>query len=133
MPLVVDSSAVLALLVGEPTAADIAAELEASDRNVMSAASLVETTIVAEARFGPAGGSMVQRVLREARVDVIEVTSQTALDAIDGWRTYGKGNHPAALNFGDCFTYALALRSGRRVVCTGADFARTDLGVVPTI
>ena len=74
---------------------------------------------------------MVQRVIREAQIAIVDVTSETALDAIDGWRTFGKGRHPAALNLGDCFTYALALRRDAAVLCTGHDFSRTDLAVVP--
>ncbi len=131
MSLVVDSSAVLSILLDEPTAEAIAHALEASDDNTMSAASLVECTIVAEARLGPAGGALVQRVVRDAHITIIDVTGEVALDAIDGWRTYGKGNHHASLNFGDCFTYALAVTSGRRILCTGDDFTHTDMIVVP--
>jgi ribonuclease VapC len=129
--LVVDSSAVLAILLDEPTAPAIALALEASDDNTMSAASFVESTIVAEARLGPAGGGLVLRIVREAHITLVDVTTDVALDAIDGWRTYGKGNHRAALTFGDCFTYVLAARSGRRVLCTGNDFGSTDLIALP--
>jgi ribonuclease VapC len=129
--LVVDSSAVLSIVLNEPDAPTIAKVLAASTANTMSSVSLVETTIVAEARLGPTGGNLVQRVLREASISITDVTADTALDALDAWRSYGKGRHRASLNLGDCFTYALALRSGKRVLCIGEDFAQTDLIVLP--
>ena len=121
----------MAVLLDEPAAREVVRMLDASDDNVMSSASLVEATIVAEARLGAAGSGLVQRFIREAAVTIVPVTADTALDAIDGWRTYGKGRHPAALNFGDCFTYALAKRSGSRILSTGSDFAQTDMSVEP--
>lgn len=131
MTLVVDTSAIMAILLEEPTSEHLAGLLADSDDAIMSAVTLVEATIVAEARLGPAGGSLVQRILREAEITVVDVTELTALDAIDGWRTYGKGRHRAALNLGDCFTYALAIRRNLPVLCTGGDFAETDVAVQP--
>ncbi len=131
MSLVVDTSAIIAIVLGEDDSDALVELLAASNDPVMSAVSLVEATIVAEARLGPSGASLVQRVIREAQIAIIDVTGETALDAIDGWRTFGKGRHPAALNLGDCFTYALALRRDAAVLCTGRDFSRTDLSIAP--
>ncbi len=131
MSLVVDTSAVMAVLLDEPEGPEIARALDASNNNVMSSASLVEAMIVAESRLGPGGGNLVERLIREAAVTIVPVTADTALDAVDGWRAYGKGRHPAGLNFGDCFTYALAYRRGNRILCTGSDFAQTDMSVEP--
>ena len=120
------------MLLDEPEGEEIARALDTSNDNIMSPASLVEAMIVAESRLGPAGGNLVQRFIREAAVTIVAVTADTALDAIEGWRAYGKGRHAAALNFGDCFTYALAQRSGNRILCTGSDFTQTDMSVEPT-
>jgi ribonuclease VapC len=129
--LVVDTSAAVAVLTGEPGSDELAAHLENAVARLMSAASRVELGIVIEARLGPAGQDVVDRFLREAKIDIVPVDADLAARAISGWRRYGKGRHPAALNFGDCFTYALAERTGHPVLCTGYDFAATDIAVVP--
>lgn len=131
MNLVVDTSAVMAIVLGEPTALRLAEHLAACDEAIISAVTLVETTIVAEARLGPAGAMLVQTVLREAKVHTVDVTAATALDAMEGWRSYGKGRHRASLNFGDCFTYALARRRRVPILCVGGDFVHTDAAVEP--
>jgi ribonuclease VapC len=129
--LVVDTSAVMAIVLGEPTALRLAERLAACDEAIISAVTLVETTIVAEARLGPAGTMLVQNVLREANVHTIDVTATTALDAMEGWRSYGKGRHSASLNLGDCFTYALARRRRIPILCVGDDLVHTDATVEP--
>lgn len=85
--------------------------------------------IVIEARLWPAGQDVVDRFLRDAKIDIVPVDVDLAARAMSGWRRYGKGRHPG-LNFGDCFTYALAERTGHPVLCTGDDFAATDITVV---
>ncbi len=84
MSLVVDTSAVMAIVLDEPGAAQLAKRLAAHDRPIISAVSVVETTIVAEARLDPVGTILVQQVIREARITTIDVTSETALDALEG-------------------------------------------------
>ena len=86
--------------------------------------------IVIEARLGPAGQDVVDRFLRDAKIDIVAVDEELAARAMSGWRRYGKGRHPAALNFGDCFTYALAERTGHPVLCTGDDLAATGISVL---
>lgn len=126
----VDTSAAVAIIFGEPGSEDLAAALEDATDRVMSAAVRVELGIVVEARLWPAGQEVVDRFLREARIDVVPLDESQADRALSGWRRYGKGRHRAGLNLGDCFTYALADRTGHPVLCTGEDFAATDVDVV---
>jgi ribonuclease VapC len=127
--LVVDTSAVVAIILGEPRSEELAVHLENAIARLMSAAIRVELGIVIEARFWPAGQDIVDRFLRDANIDIVPVDADLAARAMSGWRRYGKGRHPAGLNFGDCFTYALAERTGYPVLCTGDDFAATDIAV----
>jgi ribonuclease VapC len=128
--LVVDTSAAVAVILGEPGSEELAAYLEDALARLMPTAIRVELGIVIEARLWPAGQDIVDRFLRDARIEIVPVDVDLAARAISGWRRYGKGRHPAGLNFGDCFTYALAERTGYPVLCTGDDFAATDVAVV---
>jgi ribonuclease VapC len=128
--LVVDTSAAVAVILGEPGGKELAAHLEDATARLMSAAIRVELGIVIEARLWPAGQDVVDRFLRDAKIDIVPVDADLAARSMSGWRRYGKGRHPAGLNFGNCFTYALAERTGHPVLCTGDDFAATDLTVV---
>ena len=128
--LVVDTSAAVAVILGEPGSVELAAHLEDALARLMPAAIRVELGIVIEARLWPAGQDIVDRFLRDAKIDIVSVDADLAARAMSGWRRYGKGRHPAGLNFGNCFTYALAERTGHPVLCTGGDFAATDIGVV---
>ncbi len=128
--LVVDTSAAVAVILSEPGGNELAGHLEDALTRMMPAAIRVELGIVIEARLGPAGQDVVDRFLRDAKIDIVSVDADLAARAMSGWRRYGKGRHPAGLNFGDCFTYALAERTGRPVLCTGDDFAATDITVI---
>lgn len=128
--LVVDTSAAVAVIAGEHGSDDLVTWLEAATTRVMSAASRVELGIVVEARYGPVGADHVDRFLRDTEITVQAVDTETAERAMAAWRRYGKGRHVAALNFGDCFSYALAERTGLPLLCTGDDFAATDLVVL---
>jgi ribonuclease VapC len=128
--LVVDTSAAVAVILGEPGSEELAAHLEDALTRLMPAAIRVELGIVIESRLWPAGQDVVDRFLRDAKIDIVPVDADLAARAISGWRRYGKGRHPAGLNFGDCFTYALAEQTGHPVLCTGEDFAATDVGIV---
>lgn len=131
MTIVVDTSAVVALLTREPEAAAVAAAVESADERVMSAATLVELGIVLEARLGPVAVGVVERFLREGDITVLDLTRTHADRAVDAWRTFGRGRHRASLNYGDCFTYGLAAELGAAVLCVGDDFPSTDIPVVP--
>jgi ribonuclease VapC len=128
--LVVDTSAAMAVILGEPGSEELAAYLEDALARLMPTAIRVELGIVIEARLWSAGQDIVDRFLRDARIEIVPIDADLAARAMSGWRRYGKGRHPAALNFGDCFTYALAERTGYPVLCAGNDFAATDVAVV---
>lgn len=96
----------------------------------MSAATRVELGIVAESRLGPRAVDIVARFLRDAAIEMVPVDDETAGRALSAWRRYGKGRHPAALNLGDCFSYAAAEQHGLPLLCVGQDFPRTDLPVL---
>ncbi len=96
----------------------------------MSAASFAELGIVLEARFGPVGGAVAERFTLEGGIEIVPVDTEQARLAIDAWRRFGKGHHRAGLNYGDCFTYALAVATQLPVLCVGDDFTHSDVGVV---
>jgi len=126
--LVVDTSAMVAILEREPEANWLSDQLaDASDR-IMAAATVVELSIVLESR-APSAAGIAQRALRDGRITITPVDEVLTQRAIDAWRRFGRGRHPASLNFGDCFTYALAEHSGYPILCVGDDFARTDLTI----
>lgn len=127
---VVDTSAAVAIVMGEPGSDDLVACLEEAPARLMSAASRVELGIVIEARFGPVGADVISRFVRDAEIEIVDVDVDAADRALQAWRRYGKGNHPSGLNFGDCFVYALAERTGFPVLCTGDDFAATGVDVL---
>lgn len=128
--MVVDTSAAMALLTGEPIGGAVAQAIESSDQLLMSAATVVELGIVLEARLGPVGSAVMERFLRAGPIQVVDVDRDNANASIDGWRRFGKGRHSAGLNLGDCFVYGLAATEGASVLCVGDDFGRTDLEVV---
>lgn len=125
-----DTSAAAAILFGEPGGPELADHLEAAVARLMPAAIRVEVGIVIEARLWPAGQDVADRFLRDAKIEIVPVDADLAERAVSAWRRYGKGRHPASLNFGDCFSYALAERTGHPVLCTGDVFAATDIAVV---
>lgn len=131
MTLVVDSSAIIALLLNEPEAAAIEFALAECQPVVISAATLVEVSLVAESRLGPEGALGVDRIIRYSEMDVMPLTEDAAREAIDGWRRFGKGRHPAALNLGDCYTYGLVRSLDAALLCVGGDFAQTDIELLP--
>lgn len=128
--LVIDTSAAVAIVFDEPGSEELASHLEGALARLMPAAIRVELGIVIETRLWPAGQDVVDRFIRDAKVDIVPVDEDLAARAMSGWRRYGKGRHRAGLNFGDCFTYALADRTGHPVLCTGEDFAATDVTVL---
>ena len=93
----------------------------------MSVVNVLEVTIVVEARGGAEAGHELDLFLERAAIEPVPVTVAHVEAARRAWRSYGKGNHPAALNFGDCFAYALAKTTGEPLLFKGEDFARTDI------
>lgn len=128
--MVLDTSAVLALLFNEPEADDLEVAIDADPVRLMSAASFLETAIVVEAKLGPAGGRELDLLVHKCGVEFVAVTAEQAELARDGWRRFGRGRHTARLNFGDCFAYALSVTSGEPLLFKGEDFKRTDVARV---
>jgi ribonuclease VapC len=127
---VVDTSAVVAILREEAGSVALVGRLAEASPRLLSAATRVELGIVVEARFGAPGRDLVDRFLRDAAVELVDVTAEMAERAMSAWRRFGKGRHPAGLNLGDCFAYALADHSGFPLLCTGEDFAATDVAII---
>lgn len=124
--MIVDTSALLAVLLREEDAGRFEAAIAATPCR-MSAANVLEATMVLEGRGGTAAGRALDAFLTSAEVATAPITLEQLEIARDAWRRYGKGNHPAALNFGDCFAYALALATGEALLFKGNDFAQTDV------
>lgn len=129
--MVLDTSALLAVLLNEPEAEAFRLAIEADPVRLLSAATLVETSIVIEARVGEAGGRELDGMLQKADVEVVPVDGEQAELARHAYREFGKGRHAAGLNYGDCFSYALAQSSGEPLLFKGGDFAKTDVAAVP--
>lgn len=128
--MVIDTSALVALLGMEAEAARLAAAIESDATRLISAASVVEAALVIEARYGPAGGRELDLLIAKAGLSVEPVTAEQAEIARVAWRRFGKGHHPAGLNLGDCFSYALAKAAGEPLLFKGTDFPQTDVAIV---
>jgi ribonuclease VapC len=125
--MVIDTSALIAVLTGEPDAEAYAVAIDRDAKKLMSVASILETTIVLESRYGEEGPRELDVLLRRLPIEAVPVDCDQLEWARYAWRAYGRGHHPAALNLGDCFSYALAKRTGEQLLYKGADFARTDI------
>ncbi len=125
--MVIDTSALIAILCDEPDASQLEAAIEQDPVRLISAGTLLETSIVIESRFGEVGGRELDLLLHKAHVEIVAFDQDQAELARDAYRRYGKGRHPAALNYGDCFAYALCSSRGDSLLFKGNDFAKTDL------
>lgn len=125
--MVLDTSAIIAILVAEPEADRLVTALEADPIRLVSAATVVEASLVLLGRYGEPGEAMLDRFLRSIGAEVVPVGEEHVVLARDAAVRFGRGRHQAALNFGDCFTYALASAREEPLLCTGDDFRRTDL------
>lgn len=125
--MVIDTSAIAAILFNEPDAPQLAKAIEAAPIRRISAATLLEASIVLEKRYGFSGGAMLDRFLTIAAVQIEPVTAEQVTIARIAFRSYGKGRHPAALNFGDCFAFALSKAVDEPLLFKGNDFAQTDV------
>jgi ribonuclease VapC len=125
--MVFDSSAILAILLDEPERAIFTRLVEQDQTRLVSAATLVEVSIVIESRKGEPGRQLLERFVELTAAEIMPVTADQADFACDAFRRYGKGRHPAGLNFGDVFAYALARAAGEPLLFKGNDFTRTDI------
>ncbi len=125
--MIVDSSAVVAILLREPDARRYARAIQTTSPCRMSVANVLEASIVVESRGGAEAGYALDVLLEQGDIELVPVTTEQLAAARRAWRRFGKGNHPAGLNFGDCFAYALAEATGEPLLFKGADFAQTDV------
>jgi ribonuclease VapC len=128
--MVIDTSAIMAILQLEPEAELFATLIEVSPVRLISSVSVLEAGIIAEARKGEAGAQELDALLAQARATISAFDLQQAEVAREAFRRFGKGRHSAALNFGDCAAYALSRVSGEPLLFKGTDFGRTDVVVV---
>jgi len=127
---ILDSSAIVAILLREPDHQSLLDHLAAAEDPAIGAPTLTECGIVLSARLEARGRTLLARFVQEAALTVIPFTAEHSSAALDAYLRYGKGRHSAALNFGDCMTYATARLARRPLLCAGQDFARTDLALV---
>jgi ribonuclease VapC len=125
--MVIDTSAIVAIARNEPDAAELEVRIADDPVRLISAATVLEATIVLETRLGDAGGREFDLWLLKIGAEIVPVDAEQADAARRAWRRFGKGRHAAALNYGDCFSYALALARGEPLLFKGEDFAKTDV------
>ncbi len=125
--MIIDSSALIAVVNREIDAERYEEAMLTAPNCRMSVANILETSMVVESRGGAAAGHEFDVVLARAGIEPVPVTVEQVEAARQAWRRYGKGNHSAALNFGDCFAYALASVTGEPLLFKGDDFSETDI------
>lgn len=131
--MVIDTSALIAIFLGEPERKRFLELIVEAPTRLISAANALETGIVLEARRGEAAGREFDLFLVRANLKVVPVDSEQVEIARSARRKYGKGRHPAGLNFGDCFAYALAKSSDELLLVKGEDFTQTDIEVCSAV
>lgn len=128
--MVIDTSALIAILLGEPEA-EIFARLIADDpKRLVSVFSLIESSIVIEAKKGDSGGRELDLLIHRAGINIVAMDAEQAELARYAWRNYGKGRNAAGLNIGACCSYALSKYSGEPLLFKGSDFSKTDVKCV---
>ncbi len=127
--MVIDTSAIMAILTREPTADRLVAAVEADATRRVSAATVVEAALVLLGRYGEAGEPQLDRLLRGIGAEIVPVGEEQANLARDAALRFGRGRHPAGLNFGDCFSYALSVARDEPLLFVGDDFSQTDVTV----
>jgi ribonuclease VapC len=127
--MVLDTSALLAILLDEPERRAFTEAIEAAEGRLLSAASFVEVSMILESRHGAEGMRALDRLLAAARIEIVAVDQPQGIAAREAFRQFGKGRHPAGLNFGDCFAYALAKCRAEPLLFKGGDFTQTDVPI----
>jgi ribonuclease VapC len=127
--MVIDASVLVAIFLSEPERQSFLDDIIAAETRLVSAATLLEAGIVLEARRGESAGREFDLFVVRANLQIVPVDAEQADLARAAWRKYGKGRHPAALNFGDCFSYALAKSTGEPLLAKGTNFGLTDITV----
>lgn len=127
--MIIDTSAIIAILCGEPEKPALIEAIVNNAYRAISAAGFVETSIVLEARFGYEGTRDFDLLIAKAGIETVPVDLEQAQIARRAYRKYGKGRHPAGLNYGDCFSYALAKATNSMLLFKGNDFSQTDIKI----
>jgi ribonuclease VapC len=125
--MVLDTSAVIAIFANEPEAESFERQIADDPVRLISAASILEAGIIIESRLGDAGSREFDLWLVRAAIETVPVDAQQADIARRAWRRFGKGRHQAGLNYGDCFSYALAVSRDEPLLFKGSDFVKTDV------
>lgn len=125
--MILDTSALLAIFLAEPERQNFLERIRQDGARLLSAPNALETAIVLEARRGEVAGREFDLFLHRLNIEIVPVDATQVEVARAGWRKYGKGRHPASLNIGDCFAYALAKTSGEPLLAKGNDFQKTDV------
>lgn len=125
--MIVDTSALVAVILGEPDAEAQLARMASAETLALSAATLTEALIVVEARQGREAATDLLALLAELEAEIASLDEDQAELAASAWRRFGKGRHPAALNLGDAFSYALTAARGEPLLFKGRDFSATDV------
>ena len=128
--MVIDTSALIAILQDEPERRSFNEAIEAAEKRAMSVASFVEASMIVEARYGPDGIRDLDLFIAKAGIELVAVDADQAHVARTAFRVYGKRRHPAGLNFGDCFAYALARTLDEPLLFKRSDFSLTDVAIV---
>ena len=129
--MIVDSSAVVAMLRGEPEGAQFGAQISSDNDPVISAGNYLEASIVIDRDRDATQSANLDALLKELKIEIVPVTASQARIARQAYRDFGKGSgHPARLNFGDCFAYALATERGEPLLYKGDDFAHAGMARV---
>jgi ribonuclease VapC len=125
--MVIDTSVLIAILLKEPEALCFMRTIVDSEKRVLSAFSLLEASLVILARKGEPGLAELNKLLQLIKVEIVAFDAQQAALAVSAWQQFGKGQHAAKLNIGDCCVYALSRQLGEPLLFKGGDFAQTDL------
>lgn len=127
--MIVDSSALVAILLAQPGYEPVLDQVAQADAVGVGAPTLTEAGMVLSSRLGVAGRTLLARFVQESGMAILPFGEHHWSVAVDAFVRFGKGRHPAALNFGDCLTYATARLAAEPLLCLGDDFARTDLAL----
>ena len=127
--MIIDTSALVAVLYGDPERAHFAGLIHDAESCSISVATFVELSMVIESQLGPDASRQVNTLFRRVGIEIEPVTLEQGLIARQAFIDYGKGRHTAGLNFGDCFSYALAKAKGEPLLFKGRDFSFTDVAV----
>lgn len=128
--MVIDTSALVAILYGEPDADRLAAAIEQDPVRLISTATALEAFLVIESALDEEGVRELDLLIHQSAIERVPFTDDHLRLARQAFRQYGKGRHPAALNFGDCFSYALSIARDEPLLFKGNDFSRTDVTCV---